>query len=227
MEMFVLFGTKHMMMMLVGVFGVAVLIAAGYWLEQKSLARFVSIVVLGIKIAELYYRNVVWGEKIYQMLPFHLCNLTIIISIFMMLFHSKILFQLVYFWFVGAIFAIVTPDIIFDYPSFFTISFFITHFYLIFAALFALIHFHFRPNKKGLVFAFVTVNLWAVLMYFVNQKLGTNYLFISRIPETKTLLNYLGPWPYYYIPVEIIYLVVSFLLYLPFRKASRKFTYMN
>src|SRR3712207_8477392 len=78
----------------------------------------------------------------------------------MMFFHSKFLFQLVYFWFVGAIFAILTPDIIFAYPNFWTISFFITHFYLVFSALFALVHFHFRPTKKGMFMAFLFINLW-------------------------------------------------------------------
>lgn len=216
-----------MIMMLVGVFGVAGLIGLGYCVNQKILARGVSVIVLGIKMAELYYRHVFLGEKISHMLPFHLCNLAIIVSIFMMMFHSKVLFQLVYFWFGGAIFAIVTPDIIFDYPNFFTISFFITHFYLIFAALFALFHFRFRPTKKGLIFAFVIINMWAFFMYFVNQKLGTNYLFINRVPETKTLLSYLGSWPYYYLPVEGLYLAVSFFLYLPFRRAGRKFTYID
>lgn len=225
MEMFVLFGTKHMIMMLVGVLGVIGLIGLGYCINPKNLAKFVSIVVLGVKIAELYYRHIFLGEEITQMLPFHLCNLTIITSIFMMLFYSNALFQLVYFWFVGAIFAIITPDIIFDYPNFFTISFFITHFYLIFAAMFALLHFRFRPTKKGLFLAFVMINLWAVAMYFVNQQLGTNYLFVSHVPETKTLLSYLGPWPYYYLPVEGLYLVISFFLYLPFRRAGRKFNY--
>lgn len=225
MEMFVLFGTKHMIMMAVGAIIVLGLIGIGFFCNKKWLASWVSFLVLGVKIAELYYRYEFFGEKVSDLLPFHLCNLAILISIFMMIFHSNVLFQLVYFWFAGAIFAIVTPDIIFDYPNFFTISFFVTHFYLIFAALFALIHFHFRPNKKGLLFAFIIINLWALLMYFVNQKLGTNYLFVSRIPETKTLLSYLGPWPYYYLSVEGLYLVVSFFLYLPFRKSGKRFRY--
>lgn len=216
-----------MIMMLVGVLSVAGLIGLGYCVNQKMLARGISIIVLGIKIAELYYRHIFLGENISQMLPFHLCNLAIIISIFMMMFYSNVLFQLVYFWFVGAIFAIITPDIIFDYPNFFTISFFVTHFYLIFAALFALLHFRFRPTKKGLIFGFVIINMWAFAVYFLNQKLGTNYLFVNRVPETKTLLSYLGPWPYYFLPVEGLYLAVSFFLYLPFRRAGRKFTYID
>ncbi|AVQ16724.1 TIGR02206 family protein [Fusobacterium gonidiaformans 3-1-5R] len=225
MEMFVLFGTSHMIMILIGVISVLAFIGLGFLIKPQALAKFVSVVVLGIKIAEMYYRHIFLGEEIYRMLPFHLCNLTIILSLFMMFFHSKFLFQLVYFWFVGAIFAIITPDIIFDYPNFWTISFFVTHFYLVFSALFALIHFHFRPTKKGMIMAFLFINLWAVVMYFVNQELGTNYLFVNRIPETTTLLSYFGAWPYYFLPVEGIYLIQSILLYLPFRKANIKFNF--
>lgn len=223
MEMFVLFGTSHMIMILIGVISVLLLIILGFLIRPQLLAKWISISVLVIKLAEMYYRHRVLGEEIYRMLPFHLCNLTIILSLFMMFFHSKFLFQLVYFWFVGAIFAILTPDIIFAYPNFWTISFFITHFYLVFSALFALIHFHFRPTKRGMLMAFLFINLWAVLMYFVNQELGTNYLFVNRIPETTTLLSYFGAWPYYLLPVEGIYIIESILLYLPFRKSNIKF----
>lgn len=222
MEMFVLFGTSHMIMILIGVISVLLLIILGFLIRPQLLAKWISVSVLVIKLAEMYYRHRVLGEEIYRMLPFHLCNLTIILSLFMMFFHSKFLFQLVYFWFVGAIFAILTPDII-AYPNFWTISFFITHFYLVFSALFALIHFHFRPTKRGMLMAFLFINLWAVLMYFVNQELGTNYLFVNRIPETTTLLSYFGAWPYYLLPVEGIYIIESILLYLPFRKSNIKF----
>lgn len=220
--MFVLFGTSHMIMILIGVISVLLLIILGFLIRPQLLAKWISVSVLVIKLAEMYYRHRVLGEEIYRMLPFHLCNLTIILSLFMMFFHSKFLFQLVYFWFVGAIFAILTPDII-AYPNFWTISFFITHFYLVFSALFALIHFHFRPTKRGMLMAFLFINLWAVLMYFVNQELGTNYLFVNRIPETTTLLSYFGAWPYYLLPVEGIYIIESILLYLPFRKSNIKF----
>lgn len=223
MEMFVLFGTSHMIMILIGVISVLLLIILGFLIRPQLLAKWISVSILVIKLAEMYYRHRVLGEEIYRMLPFHLCNLTIILSLFMMFFHSKFLFQLVYFWFVGAIFAILTPDIIFAYPNFWTISFFITHFYLVFSALFALIHFHFRPTKRGMLMAFLFINLWAVLMYFVNQELGTNYLFVNRIPETTTLLSYFGAWPYYLLPVEGIYIIESILLYLPFRKSNIKF----
>ncbi len=223
MEMFVLFGTSHMIMILVGVISVLLLIILGFLIRPQLLAKWISVFVLVIKLAEMYYRHRVLGEEIYRMLPFHLCNLTIILSLFMMFFHSKFLFQLVYFWFAGAIFAILTPDIIFAYPNFWTISFFITHFYLVFSALFALIHFHFRPTKRGMLMGFLFINLWAVLMYFVNQELGTNYLFVNRIPETTTLLSYFGAWPYYLLPVEGIYIIESILLYLPFRKSNIKF----
>lgn len=223
MEMFVLFGTSHMIMILIGVISVLLLIILGFLIRPQLLAKWISVSVLVIKLVEMYYRHRVLGEEIYRMLPFHLCNLTIILSLFMMFFHSKFLFQLVYFWFVGAIFAILTPDIIFAYPNFWTISFFITHFYLVFSALFALIHFHFRPTKRGMLMAFLFINLWAVLMYFVNQELGTNYLFVNRIPETTTLLSYFGAWPYYLLPVEGIYIIESILLYLPFRKSNIKF----
>lgn len=223
MEEFILFGIKHLMMMAVGLGAVALLLALGFFIPPKALAKLVSVLVLVTKILELYYRHNILGEEITNMLPFHLCNLSIILAVFMLFFHSNLLFQLIYFWFAGAIFAIVTPELSYDFPNFFTISFFVTHFYLIFSALFALIHFGFRPSLKGLVFAFCMINIWAVLMYFVNLRLGTNYLYVNRLPGATTILSFLGAWPYYLLPVEMLYLLISFLLYLPFRSRRRKF----
>ncbi len=92
MEMFVLFGTSHMIMILIGVISVLLLIILGFLIRPQLLAKWISVSVLVIKLAEMYYRHRVLGEEIYRMLPFHLCNLTIILSLFMMFFHSKFLF---------------------------------------------------------------------------------------------------------------------------------------
>ncbi len=54
-----------------------------------------------------------------------------------------------------------------------------------------------------------------VVVYFINLALGSNYLFIMHKPETASLLDVLGPWPWYILSMEALGFVIFFLLYLP------------
>ena len=58
-------------------------------------------------------------------------------------------------------------------------------------------------------------------MYFINEKLGTNYLYVNRPPATKSLVDLMGPWPNYIYSVMGIYIVISFFMYLPFRAKKK------
>ena len=55
-----------------------------------------------------------------------------------------------------------------------------------------------------------------IVVFFFNQILGSNYLFIAHKPETASLIDVLGPWPWYILSLEVIGAVMCLLLYLPF-----------
>jgi len=44
----------------------------------------------------------------------------------------------------------------------------------------------------------------------------SNYMFIAHKPDTPSLLDVLGPWPWYILSAEAVGLAVGLLLYLPF-----------
>lgn len=50
----------------------------------------------------------------------------------------------------------------------------------------------------------------------INKLLRSNYLFIAHKPETASLIDILGPWPWYILVLEGIGLVLFTLLYVPF-----------
>ena len=170
-DKFVLFSDPHLITMGIG-FGVCfLLIFLGFFTERKqAFAKIIAVLVLGVKIAELIYRHKYYGESVAQLLPLHLCPMVIILSIFMMFFHSEVLFQPVYFWCMGAFFAIIMPDISEGMHDFASQSFFITHFFILFSAAYAFIHFRFRPTKTGFIMSFLLLVSLAFAMYFVNIK---------------------------------------------------------
>lgn len=223
MNSFILFGTQHFIALGLGTIISFLLIVLAFFLRKENVAKTLALITLIIKIVELSYRYHYFGEKISELLPLHLCNIVLILAIFMMFFQSKIFFQPVYFWSLGALFALITPEIPYDLKNFASISFFITHFFILFSTIFGLIHFKFRVSKSGLIGSFLLLNLLAFILFFVNKKLGTNYLFVNSPPSAKTLVDLLGPWPYYIFSVEGIYIALSFILYLPFRERKTRY----
>ena len=221
-DKFILFSNEHLITVGIGFISCILLVFLGFFTEKKAtFAKIVAIAVLGVKIAELLFRYHYYGETVAELLPLHLCPIVIILSIFMMFFHSEVLFQPVYFWSIGAFFAILMPDIRDGMSNFASQSFFITHFFILFSTAYAFVHFRFRPTKVGFLCSFLLLVTLAFIMYFVNNKLGTNFLYVNHPPVTKSLMDFMGPWPYYIFSLAGIDIAISFFMYLPFRKNKK------
>ena len=221
-DKFILFSNEHLITVGIGFISCILLVFLGFFTEKKAtFAKIVAIAVLGVKIAELLFRHHYYGETVAELLPLHLCPIVIILSIFMMFFHSEVLFQPVYFWSIGAFFAILMPDIRDGMSNFASQSFFITHFFILFSTAYAFVHFRFRPTKAGFLCSFLLLVTLAFIMYFVNNKLGTNFLYVNHPPVTKSLMDFMRPWPYYIFSLAGIDIAISFFMYLPFRKNKK------
>ena len=221
-DKFILFSNEHLITVGIGFISCILLVFLGFFTEKKAtFAKIVAIAVLGVKIAELLFRHHYYGETVAELLPLHLCPIVIILSIFMMFFHSEVLFQPVYFWSIGAFFAILMPDIRDGMSNFASQSFFITHFFILFSTAYAFVHFRFRPTKAGFLCSFLLLVTLAFIMYFVNNKLGTNFLYVNHPPVTKSLMDFMGPGPYYIFSLAGIDIAISFFMYLPFRKNKK------
>lgn len=223
MDNFVLFGSSHFIILGIGVLVSFILMLMANFIDIKGFARFSAVIVLIIKITELIYRHYVVGEKIVNLLPLHLCNIVLIFVIIMMFTTSKILFQPCYFWSIGALFALITPDVKFGITNYATISFFITHFYIIFSVIYCYIFFKYRPSFLGYCLSFLGLNIICLIVYFINAELGTNYLFVNRVPDFTSPISYFGEWPYYIIVIELIYIILSYIMYFPFKAKSVRY----
>lgn len=205
-----------------GIFIGVIVLIFGFLFKPTKIAKITSFLILGFKIYSLVLRYKL-GESAIELLPLHLCNITLIFCIFMMFFKSNTFFQISYFWSIGAIFAIITPDISYPPLSLLTFEFFITHFFIIFSIIYAVLYFKFRPTFLGFVSSFIILNLAAVGIYFINLRIGTNYLYINRMPTFVSPLNYFGEWPFYILVVEGIYIILTYILYRILRRTRLKF----
>jgi hypothetical integral membrane protein (TIGR02206 family) len=133
-----------------------------------------------------------------------------------MIFKNNFFLNLTYFWSAGTIFALLTPEVKINFPHLLNISFFLTHFYLIFSAVYCIKVFNFKPDFKNLLKAFKYLNFSFVIIFFINFILDTNYMFVNHKPIFKSPIDYMGPWPYYIIWLEVITFICFIIMYLPF-----------
>ncbi len=72
--------------------------------------------------------------------------------------------------------------------------------------------------------SFVCINIFAGIVFKINEILGTNYMYINYKPAFSSPLDFFGPWPHYIIIVEIIYVVFGIICWLPFKKKHYKYS---
>jgi hypothetical integral membrane protein (TIGR02206 family) len=164
-------------------------------------------------------------------LPLQLCDIVTFLTIIMLIRNNYFSFEVVYFLGLGgSLQALLTPDLVFPYPHFMFFNFFICHGAIITAIIYMMVIKKFKPTLKSILKTFIFTNLYMVFAAAVNFITGGNYMFIAHKPETASLMDFLGPWPWYILSLEAVGLVIFFICYLPFiiknfitSKSSRTF----
>ena len=67
----------------------------------------------------------------------------------------------------------------------------------------------------------IAVQAYAAALWIVNAVTGANYMYLRLKPKHGSLLNALGPWPFYVIAGDAIALVLLWLLWLAAPKRPR------
>jgi hypothetical integral membrane protein (TIGR02206 family) len=150
-------------------------------------------------------------------LPLHLCDVSVILAALLLLTKNKLIFEITYFWGLGGSFlAILTPDISQSFPHFNFINYFLSHGGIITCVLFMVFIENYNVNLKSVFRVFAITNLYMLFIVIINLVLKSNYLYICQKPINPSLIDLLGPWPWYVLSLEGVSLTVFFVLYLPF-----------
>lgn len=171
-----------------------------------------------------YVLNGIWDRT--TSLPLELCSLTMFLSAIMLITDSRKLYPLVYFAGIGgALQAVFTPSLDFPFPHIRFFQFFITHIAIIIAPLYMTWIRGFRPNWKSIGWTMLFLNAAALVVGLINFALGSNYMFLMGKPSTPSLLDLLGPHPFYILVEELIALalfIVMFALFFAIPDRLRK-----
>jgi hypothetical integral membrane protein (TIGR02206 family) len=161
---------------------------------------------------------------IQTMLPLHLCSVLVWVSAYMLLLRSYRVYEFAYFLGIGgAIQALLTPDAgIYGFPHFRFIQTILSHGSIVTAAIYMTFVEGYRPYWRSLLRVAIWGNVYVAAIGLVNWLIGSNYLFIARKPDTASLIDVLGPWPWYVLSLEAIAAVMFLLLYLPYAIHDRR-----
>ena len=185
----------------------------------KSKIRWtLALILLGNEILWHAWNYSIGTWTIQTMLPLHLCSLLVWTGALMLITKNYAIYEFMYFLGIGgAIQALITPDLgIYGFPHFRFFQTFISHGLIVTSGIYMTVVEGFRPTWKSIVRVAVWMNIYVVIVYFINTAIGSNYLMINYKPNTPSLLDLLPAWPLYILYMEIIGVITCLLLYLPF-----------
>lgn len=185
----------------------------------KSVIRWMLALTLwGNEFAWHYWNYMVGKWTLQTMLPLHLCSLLVWTGALMLVTRNYRIYEFMYFMGIaGAIQALATPDLgMYGFPHFRFFQTFISHGLIVTSAIYMTVVEGLRPTWKSMIRVAIWMNIYALIVFFINREIGSNYLMINGKPANPSLLDLLPPWPIYILYMELIGVVSMLLLYLPF-----------
>ncbi len=149
-------------------------------------------------------------------LPLGLCEIGTFIAAAALWWRQDFLVELTYFWGLGGtIQALLTPELFNLFPSYFYFQYYINHGGIVLAALYLVVGLGLVP-RRGAVLRVAAITLaYLVVIAGVDRLTGGDYLYLASPPPTFSLLNLMGPWPWYIGSMILLGFVFLFLLDLP------------
>jgi hypothetical integral membrane protein (TIGR02206 family) len=133
-------------------------------------------------------------------LPLQLTDAVSVVAILALLTERQALIELVYFWSLTAsLQAVLTPDLAQNFPSVYYFTYFIYHVGAIVAALLLVFGLRRYPRRGAALLVFAATLAWAAIAGTADVITGGNYMYLSEKPVHNSLLNVMGPWPWYIV----------------------------
>jgi hypothetical integral membrane protein (TIGR02206 family) len=221
------FSAQHGFAVLAGVVAGAAIILAGRRGGQPR--RLAHAVLAFANLSAWPLGQLAWAgypKDLDNILPFHLCDVAAITAGFALLTGNHLLRKLTYFWGLAATLqALLTPAIGMGFPHLPFLMFFVHHFAVVIAAVWFPVVEQWRPRRpwwRDPLAAYGWSVLYLIFAMTANTMLGTNFAFAASLPPNPSLLDHLGPWPWYLLAMQPIAIALFLILALPFAFGGKR-----
>ena len=182
-------------------------------------ACIISLVVIGFHMHKISLGNYSLSTD----LPLYLCSLLGLIIPIFTYYRKYWMYEVLIFWIIGGTLqAVLTPDIALGFPSFDYFRYWMVHLGLLIVIFYATYVLNMQPKFKSVFKSFLALQVYVLLMIAINYMLDANYFYLNEKPQSASLLDYFGEWPWYIIVGQIIIIPLFLLIYLPFYVAKNK-----
>jgi len=190
----------------------------GSWRDVVARALAVVIVVALLSWQPYLLLQGRWSPAI--ALPVQLCDVGGFVAAAALWWRKPLLVEVAYFWGLGGTLqALLTPDLADHFPSYPYLQFYVTHGAVVLAGLFLVIGFGLQPRAGSVPRIFSLTLGFAAIVAVIDVVTGGNYLYLRHIPPGGSLLNLMGPWPWYIVSGLAAALVALLILDAPFQIA--------
>ena len=191
------------------------IIALGYFLPNKkykiAFSQFIGILLL-FRFAFLHGYMLGMGHwDIVSSLPFHLCGISSLACIFIMLYinsetkYNQPIFEyLVLLGIPSGLHSILTPEFIHGWDGFYFPEFYISHGAIFFVPLYLTIVFNYKIRSDSWKTAFRNILMLVPFVGLINYLIGANYMYLCKSPIADNPLLLTNKWPYY-VPMIIFF----------------------
>jgi hypothetical integral membrane protein (TIGR02206 family) len=218
-----LFGPVHLLILAAVPLFAAVFAAAQRRLPAGTRRLRFLLAVLLLLSSLMYYGYLgVHGQLTFpDQLPLQLCDISLWLVVAALLTLNPLVFDLAYFpALAGASMSLLTPNLPQDAPAFLCVQFFLDHGLIVAGVLYLIWSRQARPRPGSIARAMVFVNIFAAVVGTFDFVFKTDYMYLRAKPATVSLLDCMGPWPWYILSGEVVGFALFLLLYLPFRRSA-------
>jgi hypothetical integral membrane protein (TIGR02206 family) len=196
---FTAYGPSHWAVIAVFVIGAGLLV----WVGRRQSARQARRLgrILGAVTALIYAAILVYvlTPPTLDSVPLQLTDLATVVAAYALWSQKHWAYALTYYWgLVLSTQALISPALQSpDFPHYQFLAFWAIHLLVVWAAIYQTWGRGMRPDWRSYRIAVAVSAVWAVVTFTFNSFAGTNYGFLNRKPSTTSLLDVMGPWPWY------------------------------
>lgn len=218
-----LLGPLHLSLLAVtGILAVAfALLCRGHLLRLRTVRRTLGVLLALNEVIWWIWRYSREGIRLTN-LPLQLCDVGVWLAVASGFSDAALVLELA--WFVGmtgAAMALLTPDLYSPWPTYPAVYFFLAHGGIVITIAVTVFGGRMKFPQRSVWRSLGFLLLYAAILGIFDRISGANYMYLMRKPASESLLNAMGPWPWYIASAAALACMLFWLLWLPVRRHRR------